>query len=109
MGVLNDNFAAVDFLEELCYHSQPKEAKFKRNDQREKLMKESCARWKKRQPIGNDSTGESPLRRAFSLIFHTVPFRGIACLDACARVFSRLCIIVHATVPKVFSFCYRPL
>ena len=28
--VLSDDFAAVDFREELCYHSLPKEAKFKR-------------------------------------------------------------------------------
>lgn len=29
MGVLSDDFATVDFREELCYHSRPKEAKFK--------------------------------------------------------------------------------
>ena len=34
MGVFCDDFAAVDFREELCYHSRPKEAKFKRNNVR---------------------------------------------------------------------------
>ena len=29
MGVLSDDFATVDFREVLCYHSRPKEAKFK--------------------------------------------------------------------------------
>lgn len=28
MGVFSDDFAAVDFREELCYHSRPKKAKF---------------------------------------------------------------------------------
>ena len=52
MGVLSDDFAAVDFREELCYHSRPEKAKFKRYmEQKRKPMKESCARRKKRQPI----------------------------------------------------------
>ena len=28
MGVLSDDFSAVDVREELCYHSRPKKAKF---------------------------------------------------------------------------------
>ena len=28
MEVLSDDFAAVDFREELCYHSRPEKAKF---------------------------------------------------------------------------------
>ena len=34
IGVLSDDFAAVDFREELCYHSRPEKAKFKRNVER---------------------------------------------------------------------------
>ena len=34
MGVFSDDFAAVDFREELCYHSRPEKAKFKRNVER---------------------------------------------------------------------------
>ena len=34
MGVLSDDFAAVDFREELCYHSRPKKRKFKRCNER---------------------------------------------------------------------------
>ena len=30
MGVLSDDFATVDVCEVLCYHSRPKEAKFRR-------------------------------------------------------------------------------
>ena len=30
IGVLSDDFAAVDVREELCYHSRPKKRKFKR-------------------------------------------------------------------------------
>lgn len=28
MSVLSDDFAAVDFREDLCYHSRPEKAKF---------------------------------------------------------------------------------
>ena len=35
MKVLCNDFAAVDFREELCYHSRPKKTKFKRNMERE--------------------------------------------------------------------------
>ena len=28
MGVFSDDFATVDFREELCYHSRPEKAKF---------------------------------------------------------------------------------
>ena len=51
MGVFSDDFAAVDFREELCYHSRPEKAKFKRRNERQKPMIESHARRKKRQPI----------------------------------------------------------
>ena len=34
MSVLSDDFATVDVREELCYHSRPKEAKFKRGKNR---------------------------------------------------------------------------
>ena len=51
MGVFSDDFAAVDFREELCYHSRPDKANFQRCNERQKPMKESPARRKKRQPI----------------------------------------------------------
>ena len=69
MGVLSDDFAAVDFREELCYHSRPKEAKFKRNTVREKSKEESHARRKKREPVRSGSAGTAPLRRAFRFGF----------------------------------------
>lgn len=48
MGVLSDDFAAVDVREELCYHCRPKKRKFKRRNERQKPIKESIARRKKR-------------------------------------------------------------
>ena len=43
MGVLSDDFATVDLREELCYHSRPKEAKFRGTrdgkNQRKKAMR----------------------------------------------------------------------
>ena len=69
MGVLSDDFAAVDLREELCYHSRPKEAKFKRNTVREKSKKESHARRKKREPVRSGSAGTAPHRRAFRFGF----------------------------------------
>ena len=41
MGVLSDDFAAVDFREELCYHSRPKKRKFRVYVRRKKSKKES--------------------------------------------------------------------
>ena len=76
VGVLSDDFAAVDFREELCYHSRPKEAKFKRNTEREKSKEESRARRKKREPVRSGSAGAAPRRRAFGLIFRAVSFDG---------------------------------
>ena len=34
IGVISDDFTAVDFREELCYHSRPKKRKFKRCNER---------------------------------------------------------------------------
>ena len=34
MGVLSNDFAAVDVCEGLCYHSRPKKRKFKRCNER---------------------------------------------------------------------------
>ena len=87
VGVLSDDFAAVDFREELCYHSRPKVEKFKRNTEREKSKEESRARRKKRKPVRSGSEGTAPLRRAFGLIFLSflcLLLRGV-CLAA-ARV-----------------------
>ena len=88
MGVFSDDFAAVDFREELCYHSRPEKAKFKRCNERQKPMKESPARRKKRQPI--PKAGQRGRLRAaapFGLVFLSflcLLFRGV-CLAA-ARV-----------------------
>ena len=86
MGVLSDDFAAVDFREELCYHSRPKEAKFKRNTVREKSKEESRARRKKREPVRSGSAGTAPRRRAFGLIFRAVSFDGRVLVSAPERV-----------------------
>ena len=71
MGVFSNDFATVDFREELCYHSRPEKAKFKRHMERDrKPMKESHAR-----------------RRAFRFGFPCCfgcPLRGV-CLAAAAR------------------------
>ncbi len=90
VGVLSDDFAAVDFREELCYHSRPKEAKFKRNTEREKSKEESRARRKKREPVRSGSAGTAPLRRAFGLIFRAVSFDGRVLVSAPARVSARV-------------------
>ena len=90
MGVLSDDFASVDLREELCYHSRPKEAKFKRNTVREKSKEESHARRKKREPVRSGSAGTAPRRRAFGLIFRAVPYEGRVLVSAPARGSARV-------------------
>ena len=72
MGVLSDDFAAVDVREELCYHSRPKKRKFKRCNERQKPMKESHARRKNGSRSPSGSAGTAPRRRAFGLVFRAV-------------------------------------
>ena len=77
-GVFSDDFAAVDFREELCYHSRPKKAKFKRYMERKRKPKKKAMRGGKsgsRRLSG--SAGTAPRRRAFSLVFLFVLF--VAC------------------------------
>ena len=45
MGVFSDDFAAVDVREELCYHSRPEKAKFKRctEERKQNQKRKLCA------------------------------------------------------------------
>ena len=43
MGVLSDDFAAVDFREELCYHSRPKKQIQEVNGTAKPIMRKLCA------------------------------------------------------------------
>ena len=83
MGVLSDDFATVDVREELCYHCRPKKRKFKRRNERQKPIKESIARRKKRQPsperFSGDGSAPPRLSVWFSALF-LLPFRGVAWL-----------------------------
>ena len=74
IGVLSDDFAAVDFREELCYHSRPEKAKFKRCNERQKPMKESPARRKKRQPIPKRFSGDGSAPPRFLFGFPVISF-----------------------------------
>ena len=58
IGVLSDDFAAVDVREELCYHSRPKKQIQEVHGTGIKPMKESIARRKKRQPIPKRVSGD---------------------------------------------------
>ena len=49
-----------------------RKSKFKRRNERQKPIKESIARRKKRQPIPSGSAGTAPRRRAFGLVFRVV-------------------------------------
>ena len=63
------DFATVDFREELCYHSRPKKRKFKRCNERQKPMKESHARRKKRQPFPKRFSGDGSVPPRFRFGF----------------------------------------
>ena len=87
IGILSDDFAAVDFREELCYHSRPEKRKFKRCNERQKPMIESHARRKKRQPSPERFSGDGSAPPRFLFGFSCCScclFRGV-CLAA-ARV-----------------------
>ena len=88
MGVLSDDFAAVDVREELCYYSLTEKAQIQEvHGTGIKPMKESHARRQKRQPIPKRVSGDgsAPPRLSvwFSVLF-LLFFRGV-CLAA-ARV-----------------------
>ena len=109
MGVFSDDFAAVDFREELCYHSRPEKAKFKRCNERQKPMKESPARRKKRQPIPKRFSGDGSAPPRFLFGFPVISFswRVLGCGERSEP---------HLSMPSTrhgakscFSSCYRPL
>ena len=78
MGIFSYDFAAVDIREELCYHSRPEKAKFKRNvEQKRKPMKESITRRKKRQPIPERVSGDGSAPPRF-LVAVNFAFRRLA-------------------------------
>ena len=87
IGVLSDDFAAVDVREELCYHSRPKKQIQEVHGTGIKPMKESIARRKKRQPIPKRVSGDGSAPPRFLFGFSCCScclFRGV-CLAA-ARV-----------------------
>ena len=82
INVLSDDFAAVDFREDLCYHSRPKKAKLrgriqeKCNRKRNKTgntdksrIPKSSARREKRLPIPSGSAGTAPPPPRFPVRF----------------------------------------
>ena len=84
---LNEDFAAVDVREELCYHSRPKKQIQEVHGTGIKPMKESIARRKKRQPIPKRVSGDGSAPPRFRFGFPCCScclFRGV-CLAA-ARV-----------------------
>ena len=103
MGVLSNDFAAVDLREELCYHSLTEKANSRGAINGKKPMIESHARRKKRQPIPK-AVQRGRLRvAALSVGFP----RCSCCLSvACAWLrrasARRTCLCqAHATVPTV--------
>ena len=73
MGVFSDDFAAVDFREELCYHSRPEKAKFRGTCHGKKPIRESYAQRETRSRSPSGSAGTAPRRRAFDLVFRASP------------------------------------
>ena len=69
IGVLSDDFAAVDVREELCYHSRPKKQIQEVHGTGIKPMKESHARRKKRQPIPKRVSGDGSAPPRLSVWF----------------------------------------
>ena len=94
IGVLSDDFAAVDVREELCYHSRPKKQIQEVHGTGIKPMKESIARRKKRQPIPKRVSGDGSAPPRFSICFFIASFRGV-CLAAEARSADALVYAKH--------------
>ena len=72
IGVLSDDFAAVDVREELCYHSRPKKQIQEVHGTGIKPMKESIARRKKRQPIPKRVSGDGSAPPRFRFGFPVI-------------------------------------
>ena len=85
MGVLSDDFAAVDVREELCYHSLTEKAQIQEvHGTGIKPMKESHARRQKRRPIpkrvSGDGSAPPRFRVGFPVIFlFAFPWRVLGC------------------------------
>ena len=87
IGVLSDDFSAVDVREVLCYHSRPKKRKFKRYNERQKPIKRKPCAAEKRQPVPQRVSGDGSAPPRFRFGFSCCScclFRGV-CLAA-ARV-----------------------
>ena len=84
IGVLSDDFAAVDVREELCYHSRPKKQIQEVHGTGIKPMKGSHARRKKRQPIPKRVSGDGSAPPRFRFGFPVIalfafPWRVLGC------------------------------
>ena len=113
IGVLSDDFAAVDVREELCYHSRPKrqiqEVQWNGNKTNER---KPCAAEKAAADPQSGLAGTAPRRRAFGLVFRSLllfafPWRVLGCGERSEP---------HLSMPSTrhgakscFSSCYRPL
>ena len=82
--VLSDDFADVDFREELCYHSRPKKAKFERgkNGQKTNVGKQCAAGKAAADP--KRFSGDGSATAALSGSGFPIFFRGVG-LSAAAR------------------------
>ena len=106
MGILSNDFATVDFREELCYHSRPKKRKFKRRNERQKPMIESHARRKKRQPIPKRVSGDGSAPPRFRLVFRVVLVAFSRRVLGCgARQRAALVIDKHTPQCQLNKFC----
>ena len=84
MSVLNDDFAAVDVREELCYHSLTEKANSRGVMNGKKPMIESHARRQKRQPIPKRVSGDGSAPPRFRFGFPVIslfafPWRVLGC------------------------------
>ena len=80
IGVLSDDFAAVDFREDYANLSLPKEAKFKRCRTIKTNERKPCAA-EKRQPVPKRVSGDGSAPPRLRFGFSVIPFRGV-CLAA---------------------------
>lgn len=95
IGVLSDDFAAVDVREELCYHSRPKKQIQEVHGTGIKPMKESIARRKKRQPIPKRVSGDGSAPPRFRFGFPCCScclFRGVCLAAAPERASARVTV-----------------
>lgn len=96
INVLSDDFADVDFCEELCYHSRPKKQNSKGGKTDKRRMSESSARREKRQPTPSGSAGTAPppprfpVRFLFFLFFLWGVGLSAAARSAAALVYDKL-------------------